>query len=114
MSLWNADRPVSLCNIYINNGSDTVALSSDTDSMQANYLRQLAQGLGVPLIWPLYDTQDQQHISLSNPPTTTNTVSLLPSNIQTYWQQRYGASSLLYGIVWSKDNAWYGSWLISL
>ena len=111
LSLWSPDRPETLAYIYINDSKNTQVLNSSDAPLQTKYMQQVAKQRGVPLLWPLYDLQDQQQVSFNQPPTSPYLVGDLPENIQDYWFQRYQSGSLLYGLVWNSGVQWYGSWL---
>ena len=110
VSLWNANRPSSLCLVYINDGQSTQVLSEHDAPLQSEYMQTVAQQRGVPLTWPLYDVQDQAHISLHEPPTPELGVASLPEALQQYWHGRYQLDSLLYGVVSRVDKQWHGTW----
>lgn len=110
LSLWNADRPATLCFIYINDGRSSQVLSAHDAPLQSEYMQTVAKQRGVPLVWPLYDVQDQMHISVRQPPTRDQNVASLSVDLQQYWRSRYQLDSLLYGVVWHANDHWQGEW----
>lgn len=113
LSIWNADRPLTLCYVYINDGNNTQVLSQDNAPLQMQYMQQVAQQRGVPMLWPLYDGQDQQHVSIEAAPTLALNTASLSDTIQNYWRSRYPVQSILYGVVWHSGTQWFGDWTAS-
>jgi hypothetical protein len=113
LSLWNADRPLTLCYVYINDGTTTQVLNSQDAPLQTKFMQQMADDRGVPLSWPNYDQQDQQNLSLTKPPTAEFTLNTIQQNLLDYLFKRYAVHAVLYGVVWNSGINWYGSWYIN-
>ena len=112
LSLWSADRPITLAFIYINDGKTTQVLNNDDAPLQAQYMQQIANQRGVPLMWPMYDVQDQQNININKTPTNEYMVADLSHDLQNYWFNRYKVGAILYGVVWNTGISWYGNWYV--
>ncbi len=109
-AVWRANRPVTLAWINLdedNNNPDTV-LSSDEQVPSVIALRHDADQLGLPLLLPTMDLQDQSYI---------NDNSNMPFDVSKLAQasKRYHVKSVLAGNISSAvDGSWQGQWMFIL
>lgn len=109
-TVWRADRPMTLAWIQIDriNNNPNPILASDEQSPLVSELKQSADRLGLPVILPTMDIQDQSYINTdANFPFDTE--KLLAAG------KRYQSSSVLAGKVTAAvDGSWQGQWLYLL
>jgi hypothetical protein len=113
LSLWTADRPLTLCYVYINDGQTTQVLNNADAPLQTQFMQQVADDRAVPLLWPTYDAQDQQNLSITTAPTSQFIMNTIQQNLLDYLFKRYAVHAILYGVVWNTGINWYGSWYVN-
>lgn len=108
--VWRADRPITLAWIQIDrrNNNPNPVLANDEQSPMIMVLKQTAEHLGLPLILPLMDIQDQNYIDTADGVPFDHEKLLEAS-------KRYQSSSVLGGkITIAADGSWRGQWLYVL
>lgn len=109
-AVWRADRPLTLAWITVDDGSNNPnpTLSSDDASPPTVALQADAKQLGLPVVLPDMDLQDQSYL---------NTNGALPFDIQKLNAagQRYKSTSILAGnLSIAVDGSWQGQWMYLL
>ena len=109
-AIWRANRPVTLAWVNLDRNDNTVntIISSDDQTPVAYALTNDANNVGLPLILPAMDLQDQGY---------TNTSSNMPFDMSNLLAvgKRYHASSVLAGnLTVAVDGSWEGQWMYLL
>lgn len=109
-AVWRADRPITLAwvNVDRTNNNPNPILASDEQSSQVLSLKEDSDRLGLPIILPTMDIQDQSYINTdANFPFDTE--KLLAAG------KRYQSHSVLAGkISAAVDGSWQGQWMYLL
>lgn len=109
-AVWRADRPLTLAWLSVDDGSNNPSpiLSSDESSPPVIALRADAAQLGLPVVLPDMDLQDQGYI---------NTNANMPFDISKLQSagERYKSASILAGnLSVAVDGSWQGQWMYLL
>ena len=109
-TVWRADRPLTLAwvNLDQNDNNPNTILASDDHIPAVVALKTDADQLGLPLILPAMDIQDQSYI---------NDNSTMPFDVTKLAAagQRYQVKSVLAGNISSVvDGSWQGQWMFML
>lgn len=109
-AVWRANRPLTLAWINLDQGDNNpnTILSSDEDMPAITALKLDADQLGLPLILPAMDIQDQSFINdNSNMPFDVTKLAAV--------SERYQVKSVLAGNISSVvDGSWQGQWMFIL
>ena len=109
-TVWRADRPLTLAwvNLDRDDNNPNTILSSDEQDAQVNALKTGADQLGLPLLLPAMDIQDQAYIN-DNSNMPFDVAKLAAAG------KRYQVDSILAGNVSSAvDGSWQGQWMFVL
>lgn len=110
--LWSADRPAVLSLVYLQQGDEVSVLSGEHQSDLESLMSQRARDRGVPLLWPLFDMVDQNHLSINTLPSIDS--NHLADALKQYLLQRYATSVLLFGFVKQDNGVYEGHWSLWL
>ncbi len=109
-TVWRADRPMTLAWIQIDrtNNNPNPILASDEQSPLVSALKKNAERLGLPIILPTMDIQDQSYMN-------TDMNFLFDSEKLLAAAKRYQSNSVLAGkVITAVDGSWQGQWMYLL
>lgn len=102
---WQTERPPVLVWFAFDSGDERELVNSDSGQRPREALRLAVTELGIPVIFPLLDLQDRQHVRYSDVVGGFNEPVLAAS-------QRYSTELVLMLRVVEARTGWHGSWAL--
>ncbi len=112
-TIWGDDRPLTMIWMVVNNGQSKEFISSDSSADIIGHIEKLAQGRGLPVLFPLLDLQDLGQVNVND------VLAPFPWKIHQA-AKRYGSEAELMGHIAQVEDAanerfiWQGQWLLLL